>query len=184
MLLSEKDGTSGLVREVFDDSDKVGGDVVLLRGCPQSCMPNPVEGLSVKTWQRSCWCWSHFSHRMRRLKDLLCGTPSCSEACLFFGDDLLRLRFSLFAMIFSMILLGWLMRLIVRQFWHCCRLPFLGSVMTKDWIQGAGHFPVCQILSQIVVKAVITSYPPAWTRPAGMLSTPTHFPFFSECTAA
>ena len=24
-------------------------------------------------------------------KDLLCGTPSCSEACLFFGDDLLRL---------------------------------------------------------------------------------------------
>ena len=23
--------------------------------------------------------------------DLLCGTPSCSETCLFFGDDLLRL---------------------------------------------------------------------------------------------
>ena len=45
MLLSEKDGTSGLVREVFDDSDKVGGDVVLLHGGPQSCMPNPVEGL-------------------------------------------------------------------------------------------------------------------------------------------
>ena len=29
----------------FDDSDKVGTDVVLLHGCPQSCMPNPVEGL-------------------------------------------------------------------------------------------------------------------------------------------
>ena len=41
----EKDGTSGLVIEVFDDSDKVGADVVLLHGCPQSCMPNPVEGL-------------------------------------------------------------------------------------------------------------------------------------------
>ena len=26
-----------------------------------------------------------------RVEDLLCGTPSCSEACLFFGDDLLRL---------------------------------------------------------------------------------------------
>ena len=26
------------------------------------------------------------------VEDLLCGTPSCSEACLFFGDDLLRLR--------------------------------------------------------------------------------------------
>ena len=37
--------TSGLVIEVFDDSDKVGADVVLLHGCPQSCMPNPVEGL-------------------------------------------------------------------------------------------------------------------------------------------
>ena len=29
----------------FDDSNKVGADVVLLHGCPQSCMPNPVEGL-------------------------------------------------------------------------------------------------------------------------------------------
>ena len=31
--------------EVFDDSDKVGADVVLLDGFPQSCMPNSVEGL-------------------------------------------------------------------------------------------------------------------------------------------
>ena len=44
---------------------------------------------------------------------LLCGAPSCSDVCLFFSNDLLRLRFSLFAMIFSMILLGWLMRLII-----------------------------------------------------------------------
>ena len=41
----EEDGTSGLLVEVFDDSDKVGADVLLLHGCPQSCMPNPVEGL-------------------------------------------------------------------------------------------------------------------------------------------
>ena len=41
----EEDCTSGLVIEVFDDWDKVGADVVLLHGCPQSCMPNPVEGL-------------------------------------------------------------------------------------------------------------------------------------------
>ena len=32
----EEDCTSGLVIEVFDDSDKVGADVVLLHGCPQS----------------------------------------------------------------------------------------------------------------------------------------------------
>ena len=41
----EEDGTSGLVIEALDDSDKAGADVVLLHGCPQSCMPNPVEGL-------------------------------------------------------------------------------------------------------------------------------------------
>ena len=41
----EEDGTSGLVIEVFDDLDKVCADVLLLHGCPQSYMPNPVEGL-------------------------------------------------------------------------------------------------------------------------------------------
>ena len=41
----EEDGTSGLVIEVFDDLDKVCADVVLLHGCPQSCMSNPTEVL-------------------------------------------------------------------------------------------------------------------------------------------
>ena len=41
----EEDYTSGLVKEVFDDLDKVCANVVLLHGCQQSCMPNPVEGL-------------------------------------------------------------------------------------------------------------------------------------------
>ena len=41
----EEDCTSGLVIEIFDDLDKVGADVVLLHDFPQSCMPNPVEGL-------------------------------------------------------------------------------------------------------------------------------------------
>ena len=45
MLLLKEDCTSGLVIEVFDDSDKVGADVVFLHGCPQSSMPNPDEGL-------------------------------------------------------------------------------------------------------------------------------------------
>ena len=40
----KEDGISGLVIEVFDDSNEVGADVVLLHGCPQICMPNPVEG--------------------------------------------------------------------------------------------------------------------------------------------
>ena len=39
------DCTSDLVIEIFDDSVKVRADVVILHGCPQSCMPNSVEGL-------------------------------------------------------------------------------------------------------------------------------------------
>ena len=35
----EEDCTSGLVIEVFDDLDKVGANVALLHGGPQSCMP-------------------------------------------------------------------------------------------------------------------------------------------------
>ena len=56
--------------------------------------------------------------------------------------------------------------------------------MIKDWVHGVGHSPVCQIMLQIVVRAVITSSPPAWTSSVGMLSTPADFPFFSDCTAA
>ena len=56
--------------------------------------------------------------------------------------------------------------------------------MTKDWVHGVGHSAVCQILLQIVVRAVIISSPPAWTSSAGMLSTPADFPFFNDCTAA
>ena len=41
----EEDSTSGPVREVFDDLDKVGADVVLLHGCPQNCKLNTVDGL-------------------------------------------------------------------------------------------------------------------------------------------
>ena len=89
--------------------------------------------------------------------------PACSSAKIFFVCG-----FNPLSIIFSMTLLGWLIRLIVRWFWHCCRLSFLGSVMTKDWVHGVGHFPVSQVLLQIVVRAVITSSPPAWTSSAGI----------------
>ena len=56
--------------------------------------------------------------------------------------------------------------------------------MTKDWVHGVGHFPVCLILLQIVVKAVITSSPPDWIGSAGMLSTSADFHFFNDCSAA
>ena len=45
VLLLKRYALVALSEEVFDDSDKVGADVVLLHGCPQGCMPNPVRGL-------------------------------------------------------------------------------------------------------------------------------------------
>ena len=44
MLLLKRTALVAL-SEVFNDSDKVGADVVLLHGCPQSCMQNPAKGL-------------------------------------------------------------------------------------------------------------------------------------------
>ena len=41
----EENCTRGLVMKVFNESDKFGADVLLLHGCSQSCMPNPVERL-------------------------------------------------------------------------------------------------------------------------------------------
>ena len=102
--------------------------------------------------------------------------PACSSVMISSAYG-----FNLFSMIFSMTLFGWLMRLIARHFWHCCTLLFLGSVMTKDWVQGVSHSPVCQIFLQIVVIAVITYSPPAWTSSARMLLTPADFPCFNDC---
>ena len=90
----EEDGTSCLVIEVFEDLDKVGVDVVILHGCPQSYMQNPVEGLleAYEDMVEVLLVLEIFLTEDLPVEDLLCGTPSCSEACLFFGDDLLRLR--------------------------------------------------------------------------------------------
>ena len=114
---------------------------------------------SMRTWYRSCWCLRYLSQRILKLK--ICSVvllpalePACSSAMVFSAC-----HFNLFSMIFSMTLLGWLMRLFVRYFWHCCRLPCLGSVVTKDWVHRACHSPVCQMLLQIVVRAVITFSP-------------------------
>ena len=80
-------------------------------------MPNPVEGLLevYEDMVEVLLVRGYFSQRILRLKNLRCDAPSCSEACLLFSDDLLRLRFQyMFSMIFSVTLLGWLMRLIIR----------------------------------------------------------------------
>ena len=85
------DCTSGLVIEVFDDSDKVWADFVILHGYPQSRLPNPVEGLlEVFNDMEEVWLVLEI-FLDSEVEDLLSGAPSCSEACLFFSDDLLRL---------------------------------------------------------------------------------------------
>ena len=45
MLPLKRTALVALLYGFFDDLNKVCADVVLLHGCPQSCMPNPVECL-------------------------------------------------------------------------------------------------------------------------------------------
>ena len=73
--------------------DKVGADVFFFHGCPQSCMPNSVKCLLevYEDMVEVLLVLEIFLTEDSEVEDLLCGTPSCSEACLFFGDDLLRL---------------------------------------------------------------------------------------------
>ena len=78
---------------MYDDSDKVGADFVLLQSCPQSCISNLVEGLlEVYDMTNVLLVLETSLTTDSQVKDLPCGAPSCSEACLFFSDDLLCLR--------------------------------------------------------------------------------------------
>ena len=68
-------------------------------------MPNPVEGL-LKVYEDMIEVLlALFLTEDSSVEDLLCGAPSCSEAYLFFIDDLLRLWLQPLSIIFSMTLL-------------------------------------------------------------------------------
>ena len=75
-------------------------------------------------------------------------------------------------------ILGWLFDS------SCTVEDFLGRVTKTDWVYGMGHPPVCQMLLQILSKALITPSPPTWTSYPGILSIPGNFLFFREFTAA
>ena len=113
MLLLKR---TALVIEVFNDLDKVCADVVLLHGCPQSCMPNPVEGLLevYEDMVEVLLVLEIFLTEDSKIK--ICSVvlpPALKSACssaMIFSDY----GFTLFSMIFSMTLLGCLMRHIVR----------------------------------------------------------------------
>ena len=79
---------------MFDDSVKVGTYIALLHSCPRRCMPNPVEGLLevYEDIEEVLLVLEIFITKDFQVEDLLCGSPSCSEACLLYSDDSLRLR--------------------------------------------------------------------------------------------
>ena len=69
---------------------------------------------SMKTWWRSCWCWSYSLQSI--LKLTICSVvflpalkPDCSSAMMFSACG-----FDLFSMILSMSLPWWLVRIIVQ----------------------------------------------------------------------
>ena len=82
-----------LVVEAFYGSDQVVIDVVQPHGCPQSCMPNSVERLLEvhKDMVKALLVLQVFLTEYSKIENLLSCAPSCSEACLFFFDDLLSL---------------------------------------------------------------------------------------------
>ena len=121
------------------------------------------QSASSVTQAKSCWksFWINWSHKWRRSSPKN-RQASEQEGCLLFTH-----------LLFTQVIKPQIPLKPQNQSWHNFTYnKTLGSVMTKDWVHGVGHSPVCQILLQIVVRAVITSSPPAWASSAGMLSTP------------
>ena len=82
-----------LVVEAFYGSDQVVIDVIQPYFCPQSCMPYSVERLLEvhEDMVKALLVLQVFLTEYSKIENLLSCAPSCSEACLFFFDDLLSL---------------------------------------------------------------------------------------------
>ena len=116
---------------------------------------------SVKVWNRSLWyCCRCFSMTPRLLKmwsavlrpDLKSAWSSSSSSSAL---ALSRLRIT-----WSMFLPGWLIRLMVREFWHYLRFPFFGKGMMNDCVHSFGHSFVSQIFWHTAVRTVVMATPP------------------------
>ena len=141
-------------------------------------MPNPVEGL-LEVCEDMVEVL--LVQKMFLTEDPLCGAPACSEACLLFSDNLLRLWLQ--SVLYDLQRdFAWVTNEADRSVvLALLQVTFLGKC--NDQALGPWG-PICHILVRIVVRVVSTSSPPAWTSFAGMLSTPADFPFFNDCTAA
>ena len=87
------DSGGRLAVEVFYGSYQVVIDVIQPHGCPQSCMPNSVERLLEvqEDMVKALLELRVFLTEYFEIENLLSCALSCSEACLFFFDDLLSL---------------------------------------------------------------------------------------------
>ena len=82
-----------LVVEAFYGSEQVVIDVIQPHGCSQSCVPNSVDGLLEvhEDMVKALLVLQVFLTEYSKIENLLGCAPSCSEACLFFFDDLLSM---------------------------------------------------------------------------------------------
>ena len=82
-----------LVVEAFYGTDQVVIDAIQPHCCPQSCMPYSVERLLEvhEDMVKALLVLQVFLTEYSKIENLLSCAPSCSEACLFFFDDLLSL---------------------------------------------------------------------------------------------
>ena len=87
------DCTGRLVVEAFYGLDQVVIDVIQPHGCPQNCMPNFVERLLEvhENMVKALLVLQVFLKVYSKIEQLLSCVPSCSEACMFFFDELLSL---------------------------------------------------------------------------------------------
>ena len=101
---------------MFDDLDKVGTNVVLSRGCPQSSMQNLVKGLLEDCEDMVEVLLGLDTLLTQDSQVKICSLvplPAVKCAC-FSAMVFSTCGFSLFSMICSITLCGWLMRLNIR----------------------------------------------------------------------
>ena len=75
-------------------------------------------------------------------------------------------------------LLGWLVKLMMLQSWHCPRLPFFGRGITSDLVHSVGHFFCSQIFWHRAVSAFTVPSTPLHISSEGMSSIPGYLSVF------
>ena len=100
------------------------------------------------------------------VEDLFNCTPSCSEACST--------------------LLGWLVKLMVLQSWHCLMIPFFGRGITSDLVHSVGYVSVPRStdIDMLVLLLFLPSSTLLLISSEGMSSIPSHLPVFTAASTS